>query len=88
MYPHRAAAATALLALYCVLAENEKVVVERNSFLTPKSNNELFKSAKTVLSVPERSEGTEVMKIAIRSDKCFGVAGMREKCFVVAGVAH
>ena len=44
MYPHRAAAATALLALYCVLAENEKVVVERNSFLTPKSNNELFKN--------------------------------------------
>ena len=40
------------------------------------------------LSVPERSEGTEVMKIAIRSDKCFGVAGMREKCFGVAGVAH
>ena len=27
------------------------------------------------------------MKIAIRSDKCFGVAGMREKCFGIAGVA-
>ena len=40
------------------------------------------------LSVPERSEGTEVMKIAIRSNKCFGVAGMREKCFGVAGVAR
>ena len=40
------------------------------------------------LSVPQRSEGTEVMKITIRSDKCFGVAGMREKCFGVAGVAH
>ena len=40
------------------------------------------------LSVPERSEGTEVMKIAIRSDKCFGVAGMHEKCFGVAGVAR
>ena len=40
------------------------------------------------LSVPERSEGTEVMKIAIRSGKCFGVAGMREKCFGVAGVAR
>ena len=39
-------------------------------------------------SVPERSEGTEVMKIAIRSGKCFGVAGMREKCFGVAGVAR
>ena len=41
-----------------------------------------------LLSVPERSEGTEVMKIAIRSDKCFGVAGMREKCFGVAGVVR
>ena len=41
-----------------------------------------------ISSVPERSEGTEVMKIAIRSGKCFGVAGMREKCFGIAGVAH
>ena len=41
-----------------------------------------------MLSVPERSEGTEVMKIAIRSDKCFGVAGMREKCFGVAGIVR
>ena len=42
----------------------------------------------TELSVPERSEGTEVMKIAIRSGKCFGVGEMREKCFGVAGVAR
>ena len=45
-------------------------------------------SYNTELSVPERSEGTEVMKIGIRSGKCFGVGEMREKCFGVAGVAR
>ena len=49
------------------------------------ADNSVWNSLPLELSVPERSEGTEVMKIAIQSDKCFGVAGMRKKCFGVAG---
>ena len=66
----------------------------RNSELKPSdpsSHSHSFTNIPRILntlSVPERSEVTEVMKIAIRSDKCFGVAGMRDKCFGVAGVAR
>ena len=48
------------------------------------------------LSVPERSEGTEVSKIAVRNcrisvsrsdaKKCFGVAVLTQNCFGVAGM--
>ena len=58
------------------------------AFFILNGNPEQKSNIRFFLSVPERSEVTEVMKIAIRSGKCFGVAGMCGKCFGIAGVAR
>ena len=40
----------------------------------------IFFECKAINQLPRFAR---VMKIAIRSGKCFGVAGMREKCFAL-----